>query len=270
MMVYLSLTLFDVIKDSIRQASTQIAKLTIKLVTPDVLSENEAKKVHIYLALRQKDLKSLKRFSSHFEQTGLKLLDPIDPAQIKPNDNPFETHTEREPLLAEINNLLQVNSSIDMKNTYCNLPGTVIHLKTTPGSVAYQRQYALSEAYRSAVASDLDDLCNVSEITAVWSDKHEKAFTALKHALTNAPVISPPIICQRFHVATEASVTGIGAILYQVIADDVKFVALASRKLTVSESNYSTTKRELLAVVYAFEKIPQVVILNSFYAAYRS
>jgi hypothetical protein len=45
-----------VIKDSIRQSSAQIAKLTIKLVTPGVLSESEAKKVHTYLAFRQEEL----------------------------------------------------------------------------------------------------------------------------------------------------------------------------------------------------------------------
>jgi hypothetical protein len=50
----------EVIKDAIRQASAQIAKMTIQLVTPGVLSEEAAKKLRGDLALRQKDLKLFK------------------------------------------------------------------------------------------------------------------------------------------------------------------------------------------------------------------
>ena len=71
----------------------------------------------------------------------------------------------------------------------------------------------------------------------------------MKLALASAPVISPPDFSCRLHVATDASLTGIGGIIYYIKNDIVHYVAMASRKLSSSEQNYSTTKRELLAVV---------------------
>ncbi|RCH85445.1 hypothetical protein CU097_006984 [Rhizopus azygosporus] len=40
---------------------------------------------------------------------------------------------------------------INMKNTSCNLPGSIIHLKTRPGTVVYRCRYPLPEAYREVV-----------------------------------------------------------------------------------------------------------------------
>jgi transposase InsO family protein len=130
--------------------------------------------------------------------------------------------------------------------------------------LGFMNFFRSSIPFFAKLAADLDDLRNVKDITKVWSNKHEQAFAALKYALANAPVISPPVIGQRFHVATDASVSGIGAMLYQIIDNEVKFVALASRKLSVSERNYSTTKRELLAVVYAFAKFHKWLYLIPF------
>jgi putative transposase len=130
--------------------------------------------------------------------------------------------------------------------------------------LGFMNFFRSSIPFFSKLAADLDDLRNVKDITTVWNAQHEKAFSALTLALAKAPVISPPVFGQRFHVATDASVSGIGAMLYQVIDEEVQYVAFASRKLSVSERNYSTTKRELLAVVYAFAKFHKWLYLIPF------
>ena len=57
-----------------------------------------------------------------------------------------------------------------------------------------------------------------------------------------------------FILRTDASETGIGAVLLQEF-DDEKFpVAFASRKLLDRETRYSTIERECLAVVWAVQK----------------
>lgn len=47
----------------------------------------------------------------------------------------------------------------------------------------------------------------------VWSDDLESSFQALKHALTNAPVVALPDFSQPFILETDASDFGFGAVL---------------------------------------------------------
>ncbi|KAI9485498.1 MAG: hypothetical protein EXX96DRAFT_645442 [Benjaminiella poitrasii] len=94
--------------------------------------------------------------TSHFDQNSPRKPDPIDPDNIKPNDDPCGTITERKPALDLITQLLKINSEIDMKNTSCNLPGSTIYLKTKPGTVAQRRQYPLPEAYCTVMQEQID------------------------------------------------------------------------------------------------------------------
>ena len=56
-------------------------------------------------------------------------------------------------------------------------------------------------------------------------------------------------------IADAASKLGIGAVLAQVNADGTRsLIACCSRALGDSETRYSATEAELLAVVYAFRK----------------
>ena len=49
-----------------------------------------------------------------------------------------------------------------------------------------------------------------------WSDDCEESFTALKEALTTAPVLAYPILGQQFVLDTDASEHSVGAVLSQV------------------------------------------------------
>ncbi|KAG1364860.1 hypothetical protein G6F61_013612 [Rhizopus arrhizus] len=57
-----------------------------------------------------------------------------------------------------------------------------------------------------------------------------------------------------FYVATDASAYGIGGVVYQVIDQDIKYNAFAARSLSPTERRYHTNKRELLAIVFMFER----------------
>lgn len=77
-----------------------------------------------------------------------------------------------------------------------------------------------------------------------WSTACQQAFDGVKHALTNAPVLSLQDFSQPFEVVTDASGFGIGAVLQQ----HGRPIAFYSRKLKPTEQRYSVSQKELLAV----------------------
>jgi RNase H-like domain found in reverse transcriptase len=87
-----------------------------------------------------------------------------------------------------------------------------------------------------------------------WSQEHDQAFQALKDCLAKDPILVWPNRNEDFHLQTDASGIGIGAVLLQLV-DGVKHPVLyASRKLLDRETRYSTIERELLAIVWAVQK----------------
>ncbi|GKF82800.1 reverse transcriptase domain-containing protein [Tanacetum coccineum] len=60
----------------------------------------------------------------------------------------------------------------------------------------------------------------------------------------------------------DASDYAIGAVLGQRIEKHFRPVHYASKTMTEAESNYTITEKEMLAVVYAFEKFRSYLIMN--------
>ena len=91
--------------------------------------------------------------------------------------------------------------------------------------------------------------------TYEWTPACEIAMTQLKEKLTTAPVLAFPAVDRDFTVETDASISGIGAVLSQR-QDEGKLhpVAYASRSLSAAERNYSVTELETLAVVWALTR----------------
>ncbi|XP_073120538.1 uncharacterized protein [Henckelia pumila] len=77
----------------------------------------------------------------------------------------------------------------------------------------------------------------------------EKSFGELKERLISAAVLAIPEGTGRFVVYTDASKSGLGAVLMQ----DDKVIAYASRQLKVHERNYPTHDLELAAVVFSLK-----------------
>nr|GFA61740.1 reverse transcriptase domain-containing protein [Tanacetum cinerariifolium] len=65
-----------------------------------------------------------------------------------------------------------------------------------------------------------------------------------------------------FELMCDASDFAIGAVLGQRQDKHFKPIHYASKTMTEAESNYTTTEKEMLAVVYAFEKFRSYLILN--------
>ncbi|XP_062014162.1 uncharacterized protein LOC133730624, partial [Rosa rugosa] len=82
----------------------------------------------------------------------------------------------------------------------------------------------------------------------------QDAFDKLKELLTSAPIMLPPDWSLPFELMCDASDYAVGAVLGQRKDKRPYAIYYASRTLNDAQMNYSTTEKELLAVVFALEK----------------
>nr|GFA88909.1 reverse transcriptase domain-containing protein [Tanacetum cinerariifolium] len=96
----------------------------------------------------------------------------------------------------------------------------------------------------------------------IFFEDYIKAFQTLKKKLTEAPILIDPNWDLPFELMCDASDFAIGAVLGQRHKKHFKPIHYASKTMNDAESNYTTTKKEMLAVVYAFEKFRSYLIMN--------
>ena len=88
----------------------------------------------------------------------------------------------------------------------------------------------------------------------VWDEDCQKSFEELKAYLTTAPIVRAPNWKLPFEVMCDASDLTIGAVLRQREEGKPYVVYYARKKLNEAQRNYTTTEKELLAMVYALDK----------------
>jgi len=89
----------------------------------------------------------------------------------------------------------------------------------------------------------------------VWTQESVKAFEALKNALITAPILAFPNFEKDFIVQTDASGYALGGVLLQYDSKNLlRPLGFCSRKLNDTETRYSTTEREMLAIKFAFQQ----------------
>jgi hypothetical protein len=87
----------------------------------------------------------------------------------------------------------------------------------------------------------------------------------LKEKMVTTPILVFRGWEKTFHVHIDASAITLGAILAQPGAGELDHpITFASRKLSESEHNYNTTKREGLARVYALQKFKHYLLGKHF------
>ncbi|CAM9000311.1 unnamed protein product [Rhodiola kirilowii] len=94
----------------------------------------------------------------------------------------------------------------------------------------------------------------VRDIKSFLGHTCKEAFDELKKALTSTPIIQTPDREKPFEIMCDASDFAVGAVLGQRFEKKAVVIYYASRTLDSAQRNYSTTEKELLAVVFALEK----------------
>uniref|UniRef100_A0ABD2WYB9 RNA-directed DNA polymerase n=1 Tax=Trichogramma kaykai TaxID=54128 RepID=A0ABD2WYB9_9HYME len=130
-------------------------------------------------------------------------------------------------------------------------PRTLKQLRSFLGAASWYRKFIEKFA---TIAEPLVKLTR-KNIKFTWTEEQEKAFSRMKAMIASVPMLARPISGNDvFVVQTDASSTGLGAVLTQRINNEEKVLEFASRTMSPAERNYSVTERECLAVIWAIRK----------------
>lgn len=125
-------------------------------------------------------------------------------------------------------------------------PTNIKELQQFLGIINYYRKFIPNLSQK---ASPLYELLK-KEKEFVFKEKELNAFNLLRNFLITEPIfLKIPNFNLPFELATDASNEAIGAILSQ----NNQVVEYASRSLNTTEKNYSTTEKELLAIIFGIE-----------------
>lgn len=134
-------------------------------------------------------------------------------------------------------------------------PTTVKQLRGFLGLIGYYRCFIKGYV---AIASPLTE--SLKKDGFLWNSQATEAFKNLKQAMTNAPVLALPDFDQPFILETDASDSGIGAILSQA----KHLIAYFSRKLSPRMQKQSTYVRELYAISEVISKFRHYLLGHKF------
>jgi RNase H-like domain found in reverse transcriptase len=129
-------------------------------------------------------------------------------------------------------------------------PANKVEVQSCLGFANYYRRFIKGFSQMALPHSNLTK----KKVSFDWTKLHEVAFEALKTAFTTSPVLKLPDPTKPYVVKTDASTSGIGAVLEQEDEGGLQLVAFASRKLQPAEVSYRVHDLELMAIVYALRE----------------
>ncbi|CAN6557489.1 unnamed protein product [Malus baccata var. baccata] len=135
-------------------------------------------------------------------------------------------------------------------------PTSVREVRSFLGHAGFYRRFIKDF---SKIAQPLCRLLQ-KEVAFEFTKECTKSFNQLKELLTTAPIIVPPDWSLPFELMCDASDYALGAVLGQRKDKRPHVIYYASRTLNDAQLNYSTTEKELLAVVFALDKFRSYLI----------
>ena len=126
-------------------------------------------------------------------------------------------------------------------------PQNVARLLSFNGMVNYLKKFS---PVLSELSEPLRRLCK-SGVKWAWESKQQNAFEAINQIIMTLPVLAYFDKTKKHTIQCDASKKGLGAVLLQ----ESKPVMYVSRALTETEQRYSNIERELLAIVFALERL---------------
>ncbi|KAK1665924.1 hypothetical protein QYE76_054083 [Lolium multiflorum] len=135
-------------------------------------------------------------------------------------------------------------------------PRDVKGIRSVLGHAGFYRRFIKDF---SKISKPLTNLLQ-KDVPFVFDDDCKEAFEILKKALTTAPIVEPPDWNLPFEIMCDASDFAVGAVLGQQVDKKLNVIHYASKTLDAAQRNYATTEKELLAVVFAYDKFRSYIV----------
>ncbi|XP_050387219.1 uncharacterized protein LOC126803454, partial [Argentina anserina] len=140
-------------------------------------------------------------------------------------------------------------SKIDLVR-HLPLPTSVRDVRSFLGHAGFYRRFIKDF---SKIARPMSSLLQ-KDVPFHFDDDCKHAFETLKKLMTSAPIMAPPDWSLPFELMCDASDYAVGAVLGQRKDKQPYAIYYASRTLNDAQQNYTTTEKELLAVIFALDK----------------
>ncbi|GKC11423.1 reverse transcriptase domain-containing protein [Tanacetum coccineum] len=137
-------------------------------------------------------------------------------------------------------------------------PTSVKGVQSFLGHVKFYRRFIKNF---SKIARPMTHLLE-KETSFIFSKECIEAFEILKNKLTEDSILVAPDWDLPFEIMCNASDFAVGAVLGQCKTKHFQPIHYASKTMTDAQAHYTTTEKELLAVVYAFEKFRSYLVLS--------
>ena len=93
-----------------------------------------------------------------------------------------------------------------------------------------------------------------------FDESCQNSFEEIKSRLVEAPIMAKPNWNREFEIMCDASDFAMGVVLGQNVEKVFKAIYYASKTFNEAQENYSTTEKEMLAIVFACEKFRQYIL----------
>ncbi|GJS36450.1 reverse transcriptase domain-containing protein [Tanacetum coccineum] len=137
-------------------------------------------------------------------------------------------------------------------------PTTVKGVRSFLGHAGFYRRFIQDF---SKIARPMTHLLE-KETPFFFSKECIESFNTLKRKLTKAPILIAPDWDLPFELMCDASDFAIRAVLGQRKNKHFQPIHYASKTMTEAQAHYTTNEKELLVVVYAFEKFRSYLVLS--------
>ena len=153
-------------------------------------------------------------------------------------------------------------------------PNNVTEIRQILGLLGYHRRSIPNFSRKAKPLTDLLIKANQVEGKGrkkeiVWTQECQEALEILIEDITTAPIMAYPDFNKPFILHTDASVKGLGCLLYQIQDGKLRSIAYGSRTLDEAEEKYHPSKLEFLAMKWAVtEKFRDYLSYSDYFEIY--